>query len=101
LEWIDFISRDGGMSNDPAMFGPILPRRYVQFTIRLYRAECEAQIAKMREATDKFLADVDATIERLNQRAPELPEPERVAEDFGDMGISDADIQAADPNWKG
>jgi hypothetical protein len=90
-----FISRDGGMSNDPAMFGPILPRRYVQFTIRLHREECEAQIAKMREATDKFLADVDATIERLKQRAPEVAEPERVAEDFGDMGISDADIEWA------
>jgi hypothetical protein len=95
LQWIDFISRDGGMSNDPAMFGPILPRRYVQFTIRLHRTECEAQIAKMREATDKFLADVDATIERLKQRAPEVAEPERVAEDFGDIGISDADIEWA------
>ena len=59
------------------------------------REECEAQIAKMREATDKFLADVDATIERLKLRAPEVPEPERVAEDFGDMGISDADIEWA------
>ena len=77
------------------MFGPILPSRYVQFTIRLHRTECEAQIAKMREATDKFLADVDATIERLKQRAPEVAEPERVAEDFGDMGISDADIEWA------
>jgi hypothetical protein len=92
LQWIDFISRDGGMSNDPAMFGAILPRRFVQFTIRLYRAECEAQIAKMREATDKFLADVDATIERLKQRAPEVAEPERVAEDFGDLGLTDADL---------
>ena len=101
LQWIDFISRDGGMSNDPEMFGPILPRRYLQFTIRLERAECEAQIAKMREATDKFLADVDATIERLKQRAPEVAEPERVAEDFGDLGLTDEDIQAADPNWKG
>jgi hypothetical protein len=73
----------------------------VQFTIRLHRAECEAQIAKMREATDKFLADVDATIERLKARAPEVAEPERVAEDFGDLGLTDADIQAADPNWKG
>jgi hypothetical protein len=80
------------MSNDPAMFGAILPRRFVQFTIRLYRAECEAQIAKMREATDKFLADVDATIERLKQRAPEVAEPERVAEDFGDLGLTDADL---------
>ena len=92
LQWIDFISRDGGMSNDPAMFGPILPRRYVQFTIRLHRSECEAQIAKMREATDKFLADVDATIERQKQRAPEVAEPERVAEDFGELGLTDADL---------
>ncbi len=95
LQWIDFISRDGGMSNDPAMFGPILPRSYVQFTIRLHRTECEAQIAKMREATDKFLADVDATIERLKQRAPELPEPEIAAQDVGDLGLSDADIEWA------
>ena len=92
LQWIDFISRDGGMSNDPAMFGAILPRRFVQFTIRLYRAECEAQIAKMREATDKFLADVDATIERLKQRAPEVAEPERAAPDYGDLGLTDADF---------
>ena len=101
LEWLNFISRDGGMSHDPAMFGPILPRRFVQFTIRLHRAECEAQIAKMRVATDRFLADVDATIERLKQRAPEVAEPERVAEDFGDLGISDEEISAVDPSWKG
>lgn len=101
LEWIDFISRDGGMSTNPEEFGPILPRRYVQFTIRLHRAECEAQIAKMREATDKFLADVDATIERLKQRAPEVSEPEVVAQDFGDLGISDEEIRAIDPNWRG
>ena len=100
LQWIDFISRDGGMSNDPAMFGPILPRRYMQFTIRLHRSECEAQIAKMREATDRFLADVDATIERLKQRAPELPEPEVIAQDFGDLGLSDDDIEWAKGGFK-
>ena len=100
LQWIDFISRDGGMSNDPAMFGPILPRRYVQLTIRLHRAECEAQIAKMRDATDKFLAKVDETIELINSVCPELPEPERIAEDYGDMGISDADIEWAKGGYK-
>jgi hypothetical protein len=83
------------------MFGPILPRRYVQFTIRLHRTECEAQIAKMREATDKFLADVDATIERLKQRAPEVAEPERVAEDFGELGITEEDISILDTPQKG
>ena len=101
LQWIDWISRDGGMSNDPAMFGPILPRRYVQFTIRLHRAECEAQIQKMREATDAFLRDVDATIERLNQRAPELAEPERVAEDFGELGLTEEDLAFLDAPRKG
>ena len=42
LQWIDFISRDGGMSHDPEKFGAILPRRYMQFTIRLHRKDCEA-----------------------------------------------------------
>ena len=107
LQWIDFISRDGGMSNDPAMFGAILPRRFVQFTIRLHRAECEAQIAKMREATDKFLADVDATIERLKQRAPEVaePEPEPVDDPLGisaeDVAWAAAGFPEAQPNEGG
>ena len=93
LQWIDFISRDGGMSHDPEKFGAILPRRYMQITIRLHRSECHAEIEKMREATERFLADVDATIERLNGICPELPpEPERTAEDFGALGITDADL---------
>jgi hypothetical protein len=96
LEWIDWISRDGGMSNNPEMFGPILPRRYQQFTIRLHRAECEEQIAKMREATDRFLADVDATIERLKLRAPEVAEPERPVQDFGELGLTDSDLAFLD-----
>lgn len=77
LKWIDFISRDGGMSKDPAMFGEILPRRYLQFTIRLHRSECEPEIAKMREATERFIADVDATIERINRICPEFPESQK------------------------
>ena len=95
LQWIDFISRDGGMSNDPNKFGAILPRRYVQFTIRLHRAECEAQIAKMREATDRFLADVDATIARLNAVAPELA-PELAAplsREEQESMLTDADFE--------
>ena len=68
LEWIDFVSRDGGMSKDDEKFGAILPRRYVQFTIRLWRKDAEEQIAKMRAATDRFLDDVDATVERLQER---------------------------------
>jgi hypothetical protein len=102
LQWIDFVSRDGGMSNDAAMFGEILPRRYVQFTIRVHRSEVEPQIAKMREATDLFLADVDATIARLNDRCPALPDaPDIAPEGIAEWGISDEDINAADPNWRG
>jgi len=92
LKWIDFVSRDGGMSHDPAMFGAILPRRYMQFTIRLQRSDCEPQIARMQDATERFLADVDATIERLNLRAPALPEPEQVAQDRSGE-LTDADFE--------
>lgn len=110
LDWMDFVSRDGGMTEDRKVIADaiengtdlsMLPERYRQFTIRLDRAEVESKIATMREDAAKFLADLDATIERLKQRAPEVAEPERIAEDFGDLGLSDADIQAADPNWKG
>ena len=99
LEWIDFISRDGGMSTDPANFGPVLPRRYVQFSIRLNRAECLPQIEKMRVETERFLADVDATIERLNKRAPELPpEPELTDRDDtpAEAWLTDEDMEFAE-----
>ena len=94
LRWIDFVSRDGGMSKNPEMFGAILPRRYQQFTIRLQRSECEAQISKMREATQKFLADVDATIERINRIAPELaPLPDEPQPDALIGALTDADFE--------
>ena len=99
LEWIDFISRDGGMSTDPANFGPVLPRRYVQFSIRLNRAECLSQIDKMRVETERFLADVDATIERINSVCPELPpEPELTAVDDtpAEAWLTDADMEYFD-----
>ena len=98
LEWIDWISRDGGMSKKPENFGAVLPRRYVQFTIRLHRTECLPQIEKMREATERFLADVDATIERINKRAPELPpEPEPARSDTpAEAWITEEDLAFMD-----
>lgn len=99
LEWVDFICRDGGMAKDPEKFGAILPRRYLQFTIRVMRAEVLDQIVKMRAATDRFFADVDATVERLNKRAPQMAAPVVAAQDVGDMGISDEEIRAVDPSW--
>lgn len=85
LEWIDFISRDGGMCEDKHVIAEakasgadlrILPLRYAQFTIRLWRKDCLAQIAKMRIETDRFLADVDATVKRINEKAPALAQEE-------------------------
>ena len=101
LEWIDFISRDGGMSTDDEKFGAILPRRYVQFTIRLWRKDAEERIAKMRAATDRFLADVDATVERLKQRAPEIEEPRKSAFESqleASLGLDAEDLAILDRN---
>lgn len=89
LRWIDFVSRDGGMSNDPEKFGAILPRRYIQATIRVERADVEAQIVKMCEGVEKFFIDVQATIDLINERAPALPEPERAESQEGMLQDSD------------
>lgn len=110
LQWLDFTMRDGGMEKDKQVIKDaigngadlsILPRRYKQFTVRYHRSDCADKIAKMRIETDRFLADVDATVERIKSICPEVAEPERVAEDFGDLGISDEEISAVDPSWKG
>lgn len=101
LEWIDFISRDGGMVKDKMKIGEAasngddlrtLPLRYTQVTMRLLRSECESQIAKMRDATNKFLADVDATVARIQGMCPERPLEEAPAQDFGELGITDEDL---------
>ena len=100
LEWIDFISRDGGMVKDKQKIGEAasngddlrtLPLRYTQVTMRLHRSECLEQIAKMREATNKFLADVDATVARIQGLCPERPAEDARVQDLGDLGLSDED----------
>jgi hypothetical protein len=100
LEWIDFISRDGGMSKKPENFGAILPRRFVQCSIRLERKDCLEQIAKMKEAAEKFMDDVQATVDRISAKVPELPEePPEVLDP--ELGITDDLIRMVDPNWRG
>jgi exodeoxyribonuclease (lambda-induced) len=101
LEWIDFISRDGGMCEDKRIIAEamgagtdlrILPLRYAQFTIRLDRSECLPQIVKMREATDRMLADIDAMVERINATCPPIAQQNAptdavdaaLAQDFAD-----------------
>ena len=102
LQWIDFISRDGGMCEDKHVIAEakaagndlrILPLRYAQVTIRLNRSECEAQIAKMRLDADKFLADVDATVERIKSICPELPAPEKKLPSALEGFLSDEDFE--------
>ena len=101
LEWIDFISRDGGMVKDKMKIGEAasngddlrtLPLRYAQVTMRLHRSECLEQIAKMREATDRFLADVDATVARIQGLCPERTPENAPAQDFGDLGLSEEEL---------
>jgi hypothetical protein len=92
LEWIDFISRDGGMSTDPAKFGAILPRRYVQFSIRLERRDCLDQIAKMKAAAEKFMDDVQATVDRISAKVPELPQEPAPDPELGGLGVSDEEL---------
>lgn len=108
LQWIDFSMRDGGMETDKNKIKEaigngvdlaILPRRYKQFTIRLHRSECADKIAKMRAETDRFLANIDATIERINGVCPALPDPD--APEHDDAFINDADIRSIDPSWQG
>lgn len=102
LQWLDFTMRDGGMEKDKQVIKDaigngadlsILPRRYKQFTVRMHRSDCTEKIAKMRIETERFLADVDATVERIKSICPEVAEPERVAQDFGDLGLTDADFE--------
>jgi hypothetical protein len=93
LEWIDFVSRDGGMSADPNKFGPILPQRFKQFTIRLYRKDCLPQIAKMKAAAERFMDDVQATVDRISAKVPELPADPPSDPEFGGLGITDAEIE--------
>ena len=115
LQWIDFSMRDGGMETDKLKIKDaigngidlsILPRRYKQFTYRLERSQCLDKIAKMRAETDRFLADVDATIARINSICPELPDDdapimsELTDEQESALGISDDDIRAIDPSWQ-
>ena len=104
LQWIDFLSRDGGMETDKHKIAEakaagddlrILPMRYAQITIRLNRADCLEEIEMMRAEKDQFLEDVDATIERINSICPELPEPESAPQEYSPQEgyLTDADFE--------
>ena len=100
LQWIDFISRDGGMEVDKYKIAEakaagtdlrILPMRYAQITIRLNRSDCLEEIEMMRAEKDKFLADVDETIVRINSICPELPEPDNAPQGDDALGYLPAE----------
>ena len=104
LQWIDFLSRDGGMEVDKHKIAEakaagddlrILPMRYAQITIRLNRADCLEEIEMMRAEKDEFLKDLDATIERIKSICPELPEPESAPCEYSPQEgyLTDADFE--------
>jgi len=100
LQWIDFISRDGGMEVDKHKIAEakaagddlrILPMRYAQLTIRLNRADCLEEIEMMRAEKDQFLNDMDATIARINNVCPELTEPNNAPQGDDALGYLPAE----------
>lgn len=84
VQWVDFASFD------PRMTGRHKAKSLM--IIRLMRED--AEVPAMLVAIDRFLADVDETVRRLNEIAP----PEQLQEvpeaDYGDLGITDADMDA-------
>jgi hypothetical protein len=98
LQWIDFITRDGGMEVDKHVIATakaegtdlrILPKWCAQITMRLNRADCLDKIEMMRAEKVEFLADVDATIERIKSICPELPEPDTAPQGDNALGYLD------------
>ena len=85
-EWGDFVS-----------FDPRLPSRYQLFIKRLPRDE--GRIAELEDGVRLFLHEVDDLIEALNQKMPELPPP--APAEMDENGLTDDDIAAAYPAWKG
>ena len=77
-QWCDFQSYD-----------PRLGKRYERFSKRLVRDE--AMIKVVEDAARKFLSDMDAMIERMEQLNPPVDEPVREQAEIED-GITQDDI---------
>lgn len=78
-KWCDFVS-----------FCPELPLRHQLFVKRVKRDD--ALIAEMEAGVRQFLAEIDEAIARLNELNAEIAMPAPAAEDYGDLGITDEDL---------
>lgn len=66
---------------------------------RLFRVRVEAnakRIAEMEDGVDKFLSDTDALLASIRKKYPALPRPAPPVEDFGEEGLTDADLAYLD-----
>jgi hypothetical protein len=75
---------------DFASFDARLPARHQLFVVRVLRDE--ERIQEIEEGVRAFLFEVDEMIAQIEQINPEIPTKIRQEEDFGDLGITDADI---------
>ena len=85
---------------DPQLDMPYLPER---FRMVIKRIEADAEIDRqMEEAATKTMEEATALVERLCNQYPEL-ESKRAQVEKAELegGITDADIAAVDPSWKG
>lgn len=83
-EWADFVS-----------FDPRLPERHQLFVCRLERQP--ERIAEIEASVVQFNAEVDETIALLEAKNPEIVRPSPAQEEMGDLGLTDADIDAYIP----
>lgn len=84
VQWVDFASFDPRMSGRH--------KSKALMIIRLMRED--AEVPAMLAAIDCFLSDVDETVRRLNEIAPPEQLAEVPEEDYGDLGITEADMDA-------
>lgn len=82
---------------DFASYCPDMPRHMQIFKVRLYRDE--AEIARLQAGICQFLDEVQETIAQLEARFGKAVAQELKQSPVSEMGITDADIRAVEPNW--
>jgi len=90
LQWMDFVS-----------YCPEMPAHLKLFVWRLQRDE--KRLAEIDAHIAQFNTEVDEMIARLNALVPPGPLHAQLKASLNDMewGITDSDIRAVDPAWKG
>jgi len=88
-EWCDFTS-----------FDDRLPLRHQLFIARLPRDE--KRIAEIEAGVNVFLGEVLELLMKLEKLNPDLFAPKPKPQEIDpELGITDDDIRACDPNWRG